>query len=184
MNSYILYPVLGLRGFIIFFVAVLVLFTFIALFLMGRKKKGLRNFGWQGLFLGLTNREFIFISLGISQICLIFSLVIFPTSMGAVQITAILLLCFLRAVLGFSVSGAVNEVIYAVLSVAALMAAGLLRDYMRETGVEVYIGTVWVLLSVFILQYSLYYFIKSLERTLRRHELGIRNRRNDGEGRE
>lgn len=170
MINYVLYPIIELRGFIILSVAVLILLTLAVLFLMGKKKTGMNQFGWQGMFLGMKRRETVQIALGISQLLFVLSVIIFSVSMGTVQIAAIAILCVAKGILTFSPAAFGGEVIYGILMGVALMIENLLKDYMRETGVELYIGIIWILLVLFILQYSLYYFIKSLERMLMQHE--------------
>ncbi len=170
MNNYILYPIVELKGFIIFSIVALVMLTFLTLFFMGKKKKGMKDFGWQALFLGRSRRELFLVCLGISQVCLVFSIIFFGESLGTVQITALLVLCILRGILGLSVTGFFGELVYGGLMGAALGIETLLLDYMRETGAELYIGLIWGLLTLFILQYSIYYFVRNLERMLLKHE--------------
>lgn len=170
MNNYLLYPVLELKGFILLCVGALFILTFLSLYFMGRKKSGMGDFGWQALFFCMTGRELVWLTLGISQICFVFSIIFFAVPMGLVQITALTLLCVLRGVLELSAVGLAGEILYGLMTGAALFVENLLRDYMAETGVEIYIGLIWGLLCLFVLQYSIYYFIKSLERILLRHE--------------
>lgn len=170
MRDYIIYQILELRGFILLLLAVMFLFTVFLFFSMGKKKQGMRDFKWQMLFLGLSYREILLLALGISQVCFVSSVILFSSSVGLIQITAIAILCILRGIIGLSPAGFLGEMIYGVLSVAALFIENLLRDYMRETGVELYIGVIWGLLSLFILQYSIYYFVKGVERILQQHE--------------
>lgn len=169
MNN-ILYPILQLKEFIIISAAVLVILSVLVFIAMGRGERGLNDFGWQMLFAGLNRREILYVAFGISQICLIVSLPVSDSSIGAVQAAALVLLCVLKGICGLSVTGFFGEIFYAALMGAALSIGDLLRDYMRETGVEFYIGTIWLLLVLFIVQYSVYYFLKGLERMLRRHE--------------
>lgn len=171
MSNYILYPILELRGYIILSVIILVILTMIVLIMMGRKKDGMKDFKWQGMFLGMSAREMILTALGISQICLIWSIVIFSSEIGMVQIAALAVLCLIKGILGLSFMGLLSEILYGVLAGASLAIENLLLGYMRETGVEVYIGIIWGLLILFIAQYSIYFFYKSLERMLLKHEV-------------
>lgn len=170
MSSYILYPVLELQNFIWLMLGLLFLETVLVLFFMGQKKRGIGDFKWQALFFGRSVRELLLMALGASQMCFVIAAALFPESMGTVQIAALAVLCAVRGVLGLSLQGIVSEAVYGLLMGAALMIENLLRDYMQETGVELYIGAIWVLLAVFIVQYSVYYFIRGLERMLQRHE--------------
>lgn len=169
MNN-ILYPILQLKEFIIISVAVLAVLSVFVFIAMGRGERGLNDFGWQMLFPGLNKRELLYVALGVSQICLILSLPVSDSSIGEVQIVALVLLCLLKGICGLSITGFLGEAFYTVLMGAALSIGNLLRDYMRETGIEFYIGTIWILLVLFITQYSIYYFLKGLERMLRKHE--------------
>lgn len=169
MNN-ILNPILELKAFIISSVAVLVLLTLVVFVAMGRKRDKLDRFGWQMLFLGLNKRELFYLAFSISQICLIVSLPVSGSSVGVVQAVALLSVCVLKGICGLSLTGFLSEIFYTVMMVAALFIGNLLRDYMRETGIEFYIGTIWSLLVLFIIQYSIYYFLKGLERMLQKHE--------------
>lgn len=177
MRSYILYPVLELQDFIRLMTGALVLMTLFVLLLMGRKKRGIKDFKWEALFLGRTVREMWYMAFGIAQVCFVISTALFSGSVGMVQITALVFLGIARSILGLSIQGFFGELVYGVLMGAALAIENLLRDYMRETGVELYIGAIWVLLALFIIQYSAYYFIRGLERMLQRHELVRRKKR-------
>ena len=177
MSNYVLYPVLELRHFIRIMTGTLVLMTLFVLFLMGQRKRGIGDFKWQALFLGRTPREMWYMAFGAAQVCFILSVTLFSGSMGTVQIAALGLLCIAKSILGLSVQGFFGELFYGGLMGAALAIENLLRDYMRETGVELYIGTIWALLALFIVQYSIYYFIRGLERMLLRHEMAGRKKR-------
>ena len=170
MSNFILYPIVELKGFIIFSVIVLFFSTVMVLFFMGRTKAGMEAFRWQALFLGRTRREIVWMCLGISQISLVVSTVCFFVPMGIVQIAALGLLCVVKGILGLSPGGFFGELVFGGLTGTALMAGNLLMDYMKETGVDVYILLIWAMLSLFVIQYGIYFFIKGLERMLQQHE--------------
>lgn len=169
MSNYILYPVLELKGYIFSTVALLFVLTMAVVFVMGKKGKNLEEFQWHRVFLGRTKTELLYMALGISQICYVFSAVFSFSSIGIVQIAALLILCAVRAALLRSPGGAAGEMFFCGMEGIGLLAGNLLADYMRETGMDTYIFLIWLLLSLFLMQYSLYYFMKSLERMLRRH---------------
>lgn len=182
MSSYILYPVLELQNFIRAMLGLLFLVTALVLFFMGQKKRGIGDFKWQALFFGRSARELWLMAFGAAQMCFVIAAALFPESMGTVQITALAVLCAVRGILGLSPQGFVSEIVYGLLMGAALMIENLLWDYMQETGVELYIGVIWALLALFIVQYSIYYFIRGLERMLQKHEkAGRRKKRQESE---
>lgn len=181
MSNYLLYPVLELQGFIIVSIAALFFATLLVFYFMGRRKSGIKDFGIQALFLGLKKRERLLLALHISQLCFIFSAVFFHPPAEFVQIVALVFLCLLRGLLEFSPAGILREALYGVMVGTAVAVSNLLRDYMKETGVEFYMATIWGLLCLFILQYSVYYFLKSLERMLQRHEKAKKERRRNEE---
>lgn len=170
MSNYFLYPVLELQNFIILSLGVLFLCTLVSFYFMGKRKKGLKDFGMQALFLGLNKREILLIALHLTQICFVFSVALFRPPAEAVQIAVFGIFCILRGLLEFSLVGIGRELVYGAMMGTALAVGSLLRDYMEETGVEFYMAFIWALLCLFILQYSVYYFLKSLERMLQRHE--------------
>lgn len=170
MGGYVLYPVVELRGYIILTVVLLFLLTAAVLVLMGRRRRGLETFQWQAVFLGLSKREILWMAMGLSQIVFVAAMIFFFDSVGTVHLAALAILCVVKAVLGLSFTGIIGEVVYGGLTGVALLTGNLLLDYMNETGLDVYIFLIWVLLSLFVLQYSVYYFIKGLERMLWRHE--------------
>lgn len=177
MSNYLLYPVLELKGFILFSMGALFFLTVCSLFIMGRKKDGIGNFGWQALFFSLNRREIFRAALGISQVCFVFSIILFKVPMGIVQIAALGVLCLTRGLLELSLTGFAGEILYGLMMGVALFVENLLRDYMEETGTDLYIGLIWGLLCLFVLQYSIYYLIKGLERILRRHERAGKRRK-------
>jgi len=170
MINYILYPIVELKGYIILLVVLLFLATGLALFLMGKKRQNIAAFGWQALFLGRTKRELLWMCLGLSQMIFVIAMIFFFTTVGKVQLTAWTLLCVVKGIVGLSVSGLIGELFYGGMTVAALMTGNLLIDYMEDTGLDVYIFLVWALLSLFVIQYGLYSFVRGLERMLRQHE--------------
>ncbi len=169
MNN-ILYPVLELKLFLILMMAVIMLFGVLVFFAMGRTELRMNRFGWQMLFFGLRKRELFCIALTVSQLCLVIASAAPSSSVGIVQAAAFLFLCAAKALCAPSLAGILGDVFYTALMWAALSIGNLLSDYMKETGVEFYIGAIWVLLSLFTVQYSVYYFLKEIERLLRRHE--------------
>ncbi|MCI8382580.1 MAG: hypothetical protein HFI07_12475 [Lachnospiraceae bacterium] len=182
MSNYFLYPVLELQSFILLSVGCLFLGTFLCFYFMGRKKKGIRDFTSQAVFFVLSGREQLWFTLHISQICFIAAVVFFRAPAQLIQIMVLGAFCLGRGILEFAPGSLIRELVYGVLMGTALGVCNLLKDYMRETGVEFYIALIWGLLCLFILQYSVYYFLKSLERMLQRHEMADRRRkRNDEE---
>jgi len=170
MINYLLYPIVELKGFIILSVLLLFLTTGLVLFLMGRKRQGIISFGWQALFLGRTKRELLWMCLGLSQMAFVLAMIFFFTTIGRVQLTAWALLCVAKGLVGLSISGFFSEVFYGGMTAAALLTGNLLIDYMEDTGLDLYIFLVWALLSLFVIQYGLYSFVRGLERMLRQHE--------------
>lgn len=170
MSNYILYPIVELRGYIILTVMVLFLLTLLVFYMMGKKKSGLGRFGLQSILFNRTRREVLWMCLGISQVTLIFSVIVFFVPVGTVQITALAFLCVGKGLLGLSFPGLVGELVFGGLTGTALMTGNLLMDYMKETGTDMYILLIWGLLSLFVMQYAVYFFIKGMERMLRQHE--------------
>lgn len=170
MSDYILYTVVELQGFLILSVAILFLVTVLTLLLMGRKRLGMKDFGWQGFFLGRTARELLLVATALLQFAFICAAAFFRMPMETVQIAALAILCAAKGILSFSLPAFAGEAAYGVLMGAALTIGNLLQDYMRQTGVEAYIGLIWGLLILFILLYAAYWFLKSLERILLRYE--------------
>ena len=170
MSNYVLYPILEMKGYIIITVAILFLLTLSALYTMGRRKRGMKAFGWQALLLGRTKIELVWMSLGISQIAFVLSMVFFFVPMGTVQLAALILLCGAKGLLTLSPGRIMGEAVFGGLTGTALMAGNLLIDYMKDTGMDIYILLIWALLSLFVIQYSFYFFIKGLERMLQQHE--------------
>lgn len=168
--NYLLYPVVELKGFILLSVAAMALLTVYSFALLERKKKGLGSFGIQGLFLGRDWLELCGISLGILEVVYVLAMIVFPTPMRQAQLGLLAFLCLARGLAAASPAALLSELIYGVMEGAALMAGSLLLDYMDETGFDWYIMTVRVLLCAFLIQYSIYHFIKGVERMLRRDE--------------
>lgn len=181
MSNYILYPILELKGYIILSVAVVFALTVMTIIFMGRKKHGMETFGWQGLFLGRSKRELCIMALGISQVTFVFSMVFFFVPVGTVQIVALTVLCMAKGVLGLSITGFIGEIFWGGMTGVALLTSNLLLDYMGETGTDIYIWLIWAFLSLFVLQYSIYFFIKGLERMLQRHERAKQRRKQNNE---
>lgn len=176
MSNYILYPILELKGYIVITVIFLFLLTLLVLYLMARKKSGMEAFEWQALFLGRTRREIVWIALGISQVTFVLASVFFFVPMGTVQFAALAFLCAAKGILGLSPGSIPGEAVFGGLTAAALMAGNLLIDYMKETGMDLYILLIWAMLCLFVIQYSFYYFIKGLERMLQQHERAKRRK--------
>ena len=87
-----------------------------------------------------------------------------------------LLLCGAKGLLTLSPGSIMGEAVFGGLTGTALMAGNLLIDYMKDTGMDIYILLIWALLSLFVIQYSFYFFIKGLERMLQQHERAKRRK--------
>lgn len=177
MSNYFLYPVLELQSFILLGVGSLFLSALFCFYFMGKKKKGIREFAPQAVFFVLSGREQFLFTLHISQICFVAAAVFFRAPAQIIQIAALGIFCAARGLLELTPGSLIREAVYGAMMGTALAVCSLLRDYMRETGVEIYIALIWGLLCLFILQYSVYYFLKSLERMLQRHEKADRRRK-------
>lgn len=167
MSVYLLYSVTELRYFITAVIGILFVLTGFVFYWMAGKKTGLGEFGIQSLFFFLTGRELVWLAAGICQLVYLAVTLFFPVSIGVVQLTALAFLCTLRALLELKPAAVWGEALYGVMMGVSLLASGLLKDYMEETGAEPYIAAIWGLLALFMVQYGLYYFLKSLERLLR-----------------
>jgi len=182
VSNYILYPVLELRDYILATLAVLVALTLYVLFLMGRRRRGLGSFGWQGVFVGRTRRELMSMAIGISEMTFVVSMLLSQRSVGIVHLAALFVLCLSRGLLSLSPQALFGELVFGGLTAGGLMAANLLSDYISSAGTDWYMALVWGFLCLFLLQYSVYYFIKSLERMLRQHEKNRERHRADDSG--
>lgn len=170
MINDILQSVLELQGFIILSAAMAVLSAFGILFWLEREKSGMGAFGIQALFLKRTPFELAFLALGLLELVFAASGILWPSRMGREQLVLLAMLCLFRSITGLSLEGLAAEAAYGVLTAGALTAGSMLHAYMAETGFDAYVMCARILLSVFLVQYSLYHLIKGVERMLRRNE--------------
>ena len=56
------------------------------------------------------------------------------------------------------------------MALAAMTAGNLLRDFMTDTGLSIYMLIVYILLIIFEIQYAIYHMIKGLERMTAKNE--------------
>lgn len=146
-----------------------VVLTFAEIFVFSANRKGLGHYGWQAALLGLNYRntfllasvalQVLFVSVGI-----ISGLIIIPATLGAfLGLTAVV--CILE--IACKRMGALPEhILYATMAAAALIAGRLLRDFMADTGFNLYMFIVEVLLCLFVVQYSVYHGVKCVERMM------------------
>ncbi len=168
MINYVLQAVLELRGFILLMVAIFIFLSMSTLVFMGKRKPGIGSFGiWEALLISSNQRGLCQLSLGFLEIGFVAALLLKPAPMGRGQLILLILLCLSQGCIGWSVESLLAELLYGMMAAAALTAGGLLHDFMAETGFDWYILVIRILLSGFMIQYSLYHFVKGVERILR-----------------
>lgn len=165
----LLSTILQLRGFIFLMLAVILCCFIAVMILMGLKKKGLKDFKLQALFLGRSVREILLICVTISRAVLVLSVPIFTHTADTAHYISVVFLCLLHIGLSFSVSSVISEVLCGALSVGALMTGSLLFDYMTDTGFDIYIFLIWLMLMVFVFAFNVYDSIRSIDRMLSSH---------------
>lgn len=141
------------------------------LFTIGsRRKKGLSVYGWQAIFFNLSKRDCFLFALLISQMIFVLTGAIFNTKIapvtGGVFVAMAVLACFTERKL----SAAIEQMVFTVMALAAMTAGNLLRDFMTDTGLSIYMLIVYILLIIFEIQYAIYHMIKGLERMTAKNE--------------
>ncbi len=132
------------------------------------------GFGWNkkrirvhGYFIGLSFRDQVRTS------CFYLRLVMLLWSLITMNVTKsvypVMLICFgiTLGILGKSVRAMLEEAGNTVLLLGGMYAAGLLLTYMREIQFERNIFLVYILLSSFMVLYSLYFFLRDIKNVSR-----------------
>lgn len=164
MLNNVLAGILSVRAFIVFSVRICIALSFMLFTIWSNQKNNLPSFGWQALFLGLTKRKCYCLSVLILQWAFVVAGAVSNVIIGPVTIAAIAVLSAAAIISEGKFIGLVDQRVYTVMAVLALTAGNLLRDFMFETGVDLYMIAVYLLLILFIIQYATYHLVKGLER--------------------
>ena len=160
----ILAGILSVKYYILGTMLLGLLLSLLLLTLGARRKKGLAVYGWQALFFNLSVKDCLLLSLLLSQ--LVFAA---GGALGNLKVTPLTgtlfaVLALAACVLERKLAGAVEQLVFTVMALAAMTAGNLLRDFMADTGLSLYMAIVYALLLVFEVQYALYHLVKGLER--------------------
>ena len=141
------------------------------LFTIGsRRKKGLSVYGWQAIFFNLSKRDCFLLALLISQMIFVLTGALCNMKVAPVTGTVFVAMAVLACITERKLSGTIEQVVFTVMAAAAMTAGNLLRDFMADTGLSIYMMAVYILLLIFEIQYAIYHLVKGLERMTAKNE--------------
>jgi hypothetical protein len=135
-----------------------------------------RNIRFYGIFIGLTVREYLWISVGAVRILFIIVVCIFTQRMGIAHTALYIALFLLSEFTFFGFPRVLIDLINAAVGYAALTTLSILMGYFTDINNNPMILVIYILLSLFTVLYSVYFFLRGLS-DLIRSKLGYNQRR-------
>jgi hypothetical protein len=126
---------------------------------IGWKKRNIRFFG---IFTGLNIREMLWMSVGSVRILFIICFCVFAQRMGLLYTAFYLVLCLLAIFSFIKISRMLIEIVNTVAVYASLTALDILFGYFQDVNNNILILTVYILLSLFTILYSVYFFMRGI----------------------
>ncbi|GHU66502.1 hypothetical protein AGMMS49983_16260 [Clostridia bacterium] len=135
-----------------------------------------RNTRILGLFMGMNVREMLWLSVGAVRILFVICVSVFTLRLGVGYLAFYAALFLLSAFTFFGFPRILIELINTVAVYVSLTALGILIGYFRDVNNEPMIFVIYVLLSLFTVLYSVYFYLKSVSDMVR-GKLGLEERR-------
>jgi hypothetical protein len=120
-----------------------------------------------GIFYQSTKRDALWLSAGLLRLLFVASVVIFAVRMEAAHTVFYILLFALGNVLFFSGKRFAFDLLNAAIVYAALFVANILMGFYRDVNGDARIFSVYLLLSIFVVIYSAYHWLKAVSDHLR-----------------
>ena len=123
------------------------------------KSRSMRIFG---IFMGLNVREMLWLSAGAVRIIFVLCACVFTMRLGVAQMAFFVALLMLSVITYFVLPRVLIEVVNSVAVYAALVALNILIGYFRDINNNPMILVIYVLLSAFIVLYSVYFYMRGI----------------------
>lgn len=115
-----------------------------------------------GVFMGLDIREMLWLSVGAVRILFVFCVCVFAIRLGTAHAAFYVVLFLLSVISFFEFPRVLIELVNSVAVYAALIALGILLGYYRDINNEPMIFLIYVLLSMFVVLYSVYFYMRGI----------------------
>ena len=123
------------------------------------KSRSMRIFG---AFMGLNVREMLWMSAGAVRILFIICVCVFTLRLGIAHMAFYVALVMLSIITFFGFPRLLIDLVNAVAVYASLMALNILIGYYRDVNNEPMILLIYILLSLFTVLYSVYFYMKGI----------------------
>lgn len=148
----------------------LIVFTLVAGLLLGLLSTLLckkmcwnqKNIKFLGLFINLNNRDILWLCVAVLRCFFVVSTVVFCVEIETVHICFFVLLCIMYNILHPCLVGFLFDLLNSAIIFAALLVGNILIGFLHEVRFDWHIMTVYVLLGVFIVTYSAYFFLRDV----------------------
>ena len=159
-----LYQILQFRGLLFLTMATLLVFTGAVLLLM-------RDFSWNRrrrlllmtLFFDMPVRYMVYLAASYIQLMFVWSSLLFSVQMQLVHLILLALLGLIQALTIAQIAEGIRSFVGSVLLYVAFLLVDLLKSYLSDIRFDWRIAFVCGLLSVFLLLYSVYFFLNSIK---------------------
>ena len=125
-----------------------------------------------GVFIGLNTNEMLWLSVGVVRILFVICVCTFTWRLGVAHAAFYFTLFLISAITFFEFPRVLIELINSVAVYAALIALGILIGYYRDINNEPMIVVIYVLLSVFAVLYSVYFYMRGISDLIKK-KLGL-----------
>lgn len=127
-----------------------------------------------GLLTGLHNRQILILCvLLIRTFCIIYAVTIYTKNIGVSLITILLVDCIYIIL---TPKKLLFEGINIIAQLIFIYLINVLKTYQMEISNDMYVGQIAMVLSAFMIIYTIYFFLKNFEETIRRKKKGKREK--------
>lgn len=120
-----------------------------------------------GLFMGLSIKDMLWMSAGAVRILYIITVCVFTQRITTMHTVLYIALVLISVVTFLGFPRVLIDLVNAAAVYAALIALGILIGYFRDVNNEPMIIVVYVLLSIFIVLYSVYFYMKGVSEMIK-----------------
>ncbi len=158
----VLLIILKFKWFILLTIACGLLLGFIGHLFCEKTEWNQKRLKFLGLFINLETLKLVWLCSALLRCLFVISIMVFCTEIEVAQIYLFVLLCLVYNLLYFRVFHLLFDLFNSVIIFIALLSGNILFGYLQEIIFDWRTLTVYILLTIFIIIYSLYFFMRDV----------------------
>ena len=168
--NYLIYQILKLREFLLASGLAGMIMMILFLLWAVRPKKGIVQYGGQGLFFGQRMRDILYINGAALQLIFALSSLVGKVSIDRIHMVLLAAVCLLKLLAKPQILWMIADAGYSMLLLALLLVGNMLDGFIWQTRADMWARMMYYLLCIFIAEFSVYYFFKQLQNLLNKQQ--------------